>query len=375
MEFDKKKIATAIMKKRRDMSMSRNELAERLCVSPDTVKRWEQGKRTPLLPDLMALAGVLETDVSRLIGEVENTVMGEGILSVLKVIDSKAAKSIIYNGIDEVISGWNAYWKEYDIIVDTSFRADENTDPEWCHDNSFLILIDKNTHDVYAIRDYGMYLPDYDDFLFKSNYIPIFTHQPMPKEELINRIDAIINTLEKEINNMESMEFPLFLVRHCGNNDYIAWSIKEQKFVCVYNYKIYRDNFGFSEIDTYDEDGIITNSKYSIIPPSDWLIKEIGLDLLPFVWERKLAWDKWEPRPEKQIKDIEYSKSTYLDAVSLINKSRKNDCGFDEEFATLEDRTARFERLCELGAPGCIIDKEIEQIKKSLLSLRNVINN
>lgn len=63
-----KRIATA----RKQKAWIQTQLAEVLGVSVDSVRRWEQGKRTPDTDMLQKLAQVLDTTTSYLLGETDN---------------------------------------------------------------------------------------------------------------------------------------------------------------------------------------------------------------------------------------------------------------------------------------------------------------
>lgn len=67
MKFNKRKIGEALKNMRNSIGLTRTDLAKKLCVTEDTVKKWEQGKNTPKLTDLLSIAEVLNTNVSELI--------------------------------------------------------------------------------------------------------------------------------------------------------------------------------------------------------------------------------------------------------------------------------------------------------------------
>lgn len=212
-----------------------------------------------------------------------------------------------------------------------------------------------------------MYCPEPEDFLFVTKYIPVYTHQPESKEQLLERINKIDTILNYEINKMmNTFNKPLFIVRHCGMNNYLAWSLAEKKFVCVYDYKKYRDNFRISPYDSYAQKDIVDNTEYGIIPPSEELINGLWLQLHSSIWENKMRWDKWEEREVKEKGDYVAYQDIYEKGIDLINYGRKHNNDAHCEFANLESRVARFERLNELSAPAEIIEKEIKLIEKSI---------
>ena len=61
-------ISENIRKLRREADMTQEKLAEFLCVSPQTVSKWEKGLSVPDSELLIRLAEILEVPVSRLLG-------------------------------------------------------------------------------------------------------------------------------------------------------------------------------------------------------------------------------------------------------------------------------------------------------------------
>lgn len=205
--------------------------------------------------------------------------------------------------------------------------------------------------------------------MFNTKYILLYTHQPEDIDQLLKRRDEVDKLLNNEIEKMKkNIKMPLFLVVYCGTNNYIAWSLNKKKYICVYDYKAYRKKFRISEYNCYDRSTIKNNDKYGIIPPSETLIKSLGLDLDSKIWENKMSWDKWEKRKEKDKKKNipEEYQDTYGKVINLINQGRSNDYKEDNAFAKLESRVARFEKLNELLGPKKIIEKEVKLIKESI---------
>lgn len=372
MQFDKIKVGQSLKRKREEIGLTQLALAIKMCVSESTVKKWEQGKRTPQLPDWLSLASILKTNVSTLIGEIEVKEM-KNILEDFIIINQEAKDAEFFGSYEDVLEAWDTYYRAYDKMVN-----DENIDfIEWEENNNFIVLIESTTRNVYAIRDYGRYSLDPDDILFQTKYIPIFTHQPESRDGLIERVNRIVEMLQNEISGMfRTSRKPLFLLRYCGKNNYIAWSLAEKKLVCVYGYKKYRNSFGISEFDNYDVSSIKTNEAYTIVPPSENIIREMGLELYSDIWERKMRWDVWEPREEKiAVTDISsHYKEIYNSAISVINKGRVYNYELDDSFAKLERRVERFEKLSKLRAPTEIMKKEVKMINEPLLEISNALN-
>ncbi len=65
-------IGELIAKKRAELSLSQEELAEKLCVSRSAVAKWETGKGTPDVENLKALAALFQISMDELLG-VETT--------------------------------------------------------------------------------------------------------------------------------------------------------------------------------------------------------------------------------------------------------------------------------------------------------------
>lgn len=61
-----------IARLRKDKGLNQKQLAEKLEVSVDSVRRWEQGKRSPDVEMLRNIAQVLDTTVSYISGETDD---------------------------------------------------------------------------------------------------------------------------------------------------------------------------------------------------------------------------------------------------------------------------------------------------------------
>lgn len=362
--FNNELFKNKLIAARTSKGLSREDLALKVGFSKDTIDLWEQGKRVPKFPDVVSLSQILDKPI-----EYFNTERTSDMLTEKKIIiNPNASKPILFEGANEVLNGWATYYHEYDTICRLSEASDEITN--WRDSNIFLNCINTKTKKVCAIRDFGMYLPDATDYLFKTELLPLYTHQPTSScEELIDIANKTLELFNSEINNMKSAcEYPVFLLHYCGTNNYIAWSLTEEKELYIFNYKKYLTSFSFADIDVQNIENIIENSKYTIIPPSQELIEALGLTLYPSIWENKMAWDEWAPRSPKEYKtDLipEIYHDIYKSAVTAINKSHSVDLGYDEEFEKLESRTARLERLCVLCAPAEIIEKEINLVQKA----------
>lgn len=297
-------------------------------------------------------------------------------LTNLTIINPTAPKPLILTNSADVLKEWNKFYATYDSL----FQIDETgiAASAWREENTFLLLVNTITQEVYAIRDYGMYLPEATDFCFTTDFIPLYTHQPMENVQKLEEYAAtIFSRFMSEVLTMNfNAQYPLFLLEHCNGNNYTAWSIAEKKEVYVYDYKSYLPTFSYATISDQGNINRTKNDKYTIIPPSKSLIDSLGLKLNPYLWENKMSWDKWFPRKEKKdlssVVDNIY-RDLYRKALDAINQSRKDNLGHDDAFSKLESRVARFERLSQLGAPVQIIKKEATLIQKSYDQIKDYI--
>ena len=341
-------LAHNIRAARQRAGYSRTELAEEIHLSKDAIAKYEQGKRIPALPELLSLATILHVELNDLLKPKKGD--DRMILEGLSIANSDAKDPIIYVGLEEIVSAW-----------------DER--------HTFRILIHRDTKELVALEDFGRYQATLVDFLFRTRYVPLYTHQPERAEVLTARATRTLALFEAELLLCARFEKPLFLVEYLGTNNYRAWSLEENKFIYVYDYKEYRKAFRISEITIESLDEIKTGAGYTVCPPSKDLLDAISsydTDLDPVIWSRKMSWDQWEPRPEKVIRPLWAKQYTdlYEDAVRLINLSRTTDCGYDKEFSLLESRVARFERADELKAPDSILDSAAGLVQKSVNTIK-----
>ena len=77
-----------IRRLRKGKGLNQKELAEKLEISVDSVRRWEQGKRSPDVEMLCNIARVLKTTVSYLSGETDDEASIQSIPNVETVSSS-----------------------------------------------------------------------------------------------------------------------------------------------------------------------------------------------------------------------------------------------------------------------------------------------
>ena len=376
-DFNAKALAQRIRTAREAAGLSRNDLAQKMYLSKSAIDKWEQGRNTPRFPELKSLSKILGVDISYFAqNKKESRSM---FLDHLFVVDPNAIRPILYTGVKEILPAWERFYREYDEAVTQDAITDTDTDSAWDERHTFRLFIHRDTKELVALEDFGRYQPTMADVLFCTRYVPLHTHQPETAEALISRATRTLWLFESELLFMTSrLEKPLFLVEYLGTNNYRAWSLSENRFVYVYDYKTYRKEFRVSELTVTSPDEILPNRGYGIIPPSKDLLDAISsydTDLDPVIWSRKMSWDQWEPRPEKVIRPLQAKQYTdlYVDAVHLINRSRTTDCGSDQEIALLEDRVAQFERLDELGAPDSILDSEAGLVQRSIDTIKTAL--
>ena len=371
-----------LQKYRIQKKMTQKDIAESIGISESAVQKWESGKNTVRLPEAISLCRVLGIQLEQLCPEVKEVSGGQKVMLVqLKEVNPSAAKEIEYYGLEETVAGFKSYFSDYENAVERHAMSSGDVAMTWDEENHFTVLVDTDTDEINGMRDFGKYLIDGSDFLLCSKYVPVRIPQPgsaeyikdyalKTKQILTEAVDEAINDAKKKGKR------PVFLIRGCGENNYLAWSIEEKKHIYIYDYKKYRTTFYFSEVtDNISETEIIQNMNYEIYTPTQEIIDRCDLLCLlyPNVWENKMAWDEWEERPEWITKILNYEEYTdsYTDAIGLLNMARKKDLGLDDLFWRLESRIGRFERLDELGAPKVIVDGEAKMFRDTFAEIKD----
>lgn len=346
---------------RMQLGLSQRELSCLIGYSRDNVTKWESGRSIPRFPDILSLCTVLHKPLTYF----ANYELAD---NVIPVVNSSSSEPLQLHGITEIYNGWCTYQRDYDIV--SQLESASSTVTHWEDDNIFLHFIHQKTGELCAIRDFGRYCPESSQYLFSTDLLPLNSaYPPHSPEELLSNARNTLDLFRSEISLMCAHgDYPLFLIRYCGINSYYAWSITENKPVYVYDYKEYLDTFLVSEARICSPNEIIENDKYTILPPSEELIKALGLELSPAIWQRKRAWDEWHPRPSK-TDNSDLIPEEYLPLYQLvvyaINLSRSKELGYDEEFDKLEGSTVRFERMCSLGVPSILIEREISLMRST----------
>lgn len=389
---------TNITKRMRDrrkvLNISRQLMADKLHVTKWAYDKWEQGAREPSIADLCLIAEILHTSVAYLLGERrEITEMNEKeLLENLNVCLKDAPKPVFYAGLEEVENGWRQYSQELNtrkIAEDNEVYSLDMQDNEfdWEDLNLFLPMVHPVTHEVYAIRDYGRYMPRPVDILLYTDLIPFSRNELSPNKKQIESLAAKAiaeyeNAISEAIKNANG-KLPAILLEKGAKNNYVAYSIKEKKPFVAIEYKNFLDTCQFIDYDDYDSSHIRENDKYYITPPTEDYIEALGLDMFIDALTLNLGWDVWRPMPLLPCIDAKEKKwngkEQYIElcnqAVKCLNKGRTYEFkNLREEFGRLECCYKQFLRLLELEAPEAIISKSANLCKTYLKKIQGNIS-
>lgn len=289
-----------------------------------------------------------------------------------------------YEGIENVAAGYSAYHYERESVHEKCFPKDSKKICAWEKNNQFFIFIHMDTREIIGVRTiHGERVCPWD-VLFFRNYVPVSCHRDiLPPFSSADKINAAANgVLDRFLREVEDMfcftdstpAMPLFLTERYGENNYCAWSLQEGKYVVVSDYESYHQSFNvWDDIDNTSPAS--SEGRYVIIPPSDELIKGLGLPIDSAVFGKKSPWDRWEPRtPISGQNDIipKEFRTRYAICIETLNRSFAKDLGHDVEFYQLEMRVHRLERFCQLQSPKKCISDEMALIEKVLPALENL---
>lgn len=376
-----------LIEKRKAAGLSRTDIAERLYISKDAYIKWEQGKNIPRLPDVCSLAEVLNTTVSFLIGEkeTEKEMDKTTLFNNLYVRDKSAVKPVIYEGIEEVVNGWNQYSKEFNerCILESHMEQEERTEQDWRDYNIFIPMVDKKTREISAVRDYGMYEIDASDIMIYTNSIPFDSSNLGMNERYLQELaDKALEEYFKAVDSVtqkarEKGKKPLLLAGYCSRNNYVAYSIEENRAVSVIEYKTFLDNFYVLK-----DNEPVPNEEYVIIPPTEDYIKALNLDLTLSVMNLTLQWDSWREMNPLPYADSESSfwkaheskVDIYNDAVYIVNVGRKKNIpGYRKIFHSLELWINRVDKMIDMEIfPDVIVENAFDNITKNIRELDRV---
>lgn len=279
----------------------------------------------------------------------------------------KSAKTVQYNGFDEVKQAWDKWIDDYSYAV---MQIEEGTiNDEWMEKNKFLVLFSCRTLEIKALRTYGEHFLEPYMFLFSTEWVPFFSHIPPKNEgELLVRINKIMEMMYSLKSRIEKAEKPVVLLDNAMKNDYLAFSIKENKLMLVFGFKEYSNKFRIADYNASSKEDIRDNDGYEIITFPDELIKELGLQLFPDRWRHITPGSEWEYREEKKHSGQDFGKysNLYLLALKALNQLRTTPNDQSNLSCALERRVERFERLFEIDAPDIVKDKEARLLRMAL---------
>jgi len=136
-------IGEMIAKKRAELSLSQEELAEKLCVSRSAVAKWETGKGTPDVENLKALAALFQISVDELLGvepkEDEPAVEACDVVGYNAIPEERSLETYYSKKCSVELSGWNnGFVDGYIVGEDREFM--------------FYVIPEKKTVEVGAVR-------------------------------------------------------------------------------------------------------------------------------------------------------------------------------------------------------------------------------
>lgn len=136
-------IGEMIAKKRAELSLSQEELAEKLCVSRSAVAKWETGKGTPDVENLKALAALFQISVDELLGvelrEDEPAVEVCDVAGDKVISEERTLEAYYFKRCSVELSGWNnGFMDGYIVGEDREFL--------------FYVIPGKKTVEVGAVR-------------------------------------------------------------------------------------------------------------------------------------------------------------------------------------------------------------------------------
>lgn len=102
-------VGDMIAKKRAELSLSQEELAEKLCVSRSAIAKWETGKGTPDVENIKALANLFQISVDSLLGMdvKEQSVSPEETVEYKGMPDERTLEAYYFKKCSVELSGWN----------------------------------------------------------------------------------------------------------------------------------------------------------------------------------------------------------------------------------------------------------------------------
>ena len=172
-------IANNIKRLREERGITQKELAEALnFTNPSTIQKWEVGKNRVYIEYIYELAKIFGIQMEDFLVDRDKDVL-DILKSRVMFTNEELPESIVYVGLDNVLDGYFKYKMELrdNLVIDPTIDRDHyelelKRTVMWEEENTFFFLFDRETEEVYGIRDYGRYYPDSSDFLFKTDFVP-----------------------------------------------------------------------------------------------------------------------------------------------------------------------------------------------------------
>lgn len=129
--MDNKAIGKFIADRRKEKGFSQMQLAEKIFVTDKAISKWETGKGTPDVSNLISLADALEVSVTEILNgkRIENNIAEENnaVVQAIKQTENDGRKKVIKTAIAVVLIfaiaistssiGWFAYWGRRHLVL------------------------------------------------------------------------------------------------------------------------------------------------------------------------------------------------------------------------------------------------------------------
>lgn len=136
-------IGEVIAKKRTEMKLSQEQLAEKLCVSRSAIAKWETGKGVPDVENIKALANVFQMTTDELLGiavdEVSEKTEEMFLPNRMVIPEEKTLEPYYFKKCSVELSGWNNGFQDGYIVGE---------DREYL----FYVIPQKKTIELGAVR-------------------------------------------------------------------------------------------------------------------------------------------------------------------------------------------------------------------------------
>lgn len=223
--FEKESFGDRITTRRKELGLSRKAVADSLYVSKDTYIKWEQGKNTPKIQDLIALAEIFNISVGYLVGIEEES----NNMRTSEVLENQISAFIIeqfneievdQNGISVIESEAEVYvgekrvavaWKQYLMEEQMKLKSRRVRDRQNGIETELLknsetpyaieFFVTRSTFEPVMIRNYGKRIIS-DSWLMRAfDLLKISVKEFInSKTEIDSYIDNAKEVYEKELS-------------------------------------------------------------------------------------------------------------------------------------------------------------------------------